>query len=89
MAIGFSSSCSLVLPKRIAVELPPRPALEACPAKPQVSGLVVGGKVELEMQDALALHEWMQEYPICMQSNAVRLEGHIEKLENRLKAVNQ
>lgn len=88
-AILLSSSCSLIFPQKINVILPPRPSFEACPAKPDVEGKIVNGKVEMELSAAMTLRSWISDYQVCEESNHAKALGHIEKLENRLKAVSQ
>ena len=86
-ALSFSG-CSLIWPARVLVEIPPRPALEVCADKPDVEGEVRDGSVILALDDAVRLRDWINAYTICARSNEARLSGHIEKLENRLKALN-
>ncbi len=45
------------------------------------------GKVQIELDAALALRNYIMEFGICSEINALELEAHIEKLENRLKAL--
>lgn len=84
----FVSSCSLVFPAKVAVFIPMRPELEQCMEKPEVSGTMVNGKVQITVDDAVSLRLYMHEYARCQEENIAALNGHIEKLENRLKAVN-
>jgi len=81
------SSCALVTPDRVAVMLPARPTLAVCPEKPAVGGEVRDGKVVMELPDAVKLRDWINAYQICAESNEAALNGHVEKLENRLKAL--
>ena len=74
------------------VPLPSRPALSECPQKPAIDAKVVdvegkGKYVMLSMADALKLRDYIYEFLVCAASNMVELMGHIEKLENRLKAL--
>lgn len=81
------SSCSLISPQKIVITLPERPELAACPEKPVVTGDVVNGEVKILLADAVKLSTWMRDYQICAERNAAKLSGHIEKLENRIKAL--
>lgn len=84
----FVSSCALfVKPVQVKMEIPPRPALAVCSENPHVEGKVADGTVVLSIEDAVKLRDWAQAYEICMKANAAILGGHIEKLENRLKAI--
>ena len=85
-----SSGCSLFgYRKGVVVEIPARPELADCPVKPPLVGQVSpdGKYVALDIQTALALKKYMAELETCSSSNVVILNGHIEKLENRLKAL--
>ena len=73
---------------KVKLELPQRVALEECPVKPDVTGVKIGDKVQITLSDAMLLAAWIAEYPVCMESNVARLQGNIEKLENRINAVN-
>jgi hypothetical protein len=59
----------------------------ACLPKPDVEGRVEGENVIINKRDAEVLKEWIARYQACQESNVARLLGHVEKLENRLKAV--
>jgi hypothetical protein len=87
LATFSSSSCSFILPKKIFVQIPERPQLEECERKPSVQGSIVDGNVVLKREDADRLRDWIASYQTCTQSNEVRLEAHVQKLENRLKAL--
>jgi len=71
------------------VEIPPVPQLAVCPAKPDVEGDVVNGKVMLSLADAQRLQQWIHDYQVCSESNLALMNGYAEKLLNRLKAVSQ
>jgi len=71
----------------VAIDIPPRPTLEVCPPQPVVQGMVKDGTVTLLVADATKLRDWIRAYIVCTQSNQTRALGHIEKLENRLKAL--
>jgi len=71
----------------VAVDIPPRPVLAVCPPKPVVKGSIKNGEVVLPMESAIKLRDWIVAYTVCAESNQARALGHIEKLENRLKAV--
>ena len=87
LAIGLSSSGCALFVSKLKIEIPARPAYEQCPTKPDVSGVVKEGNIVLAIPDAVALRDWISAYQVCSESNRVRADGHIEKLENRLKAV--
>jgi len=72
--------------------IPPRPALAQCPAYPDVRGKVVdvegvGKHVMLTLEDAKRLSAWIHAYLVCSQENQAELLGHLEKLENRIRAL--
>jgi len=77
---------------RVPVPLPPRPDLAECPRVPKIQGHVVdvegkGNHLMMSLADAIALRDWIYEALACDASNMVELMGHIEKLENRIKAI--
>ena len=84
---GVSSGCSLVWPAKIPVDIPARPQLAACPRKPDIEANVVNGQVVLSLEQAQAMSAWARDYQVCAESNQAVLEGHVSKLENRLKAL--
>jgi hypothetical protein len=67
--------------------LPEKPAIETCPPKVVVEGHIVGDTITLSLADAQRLRDWINTYIVCSESNQAKYKGHIEKLENRLKAV--
>jgi hypothetical protein len=68
----------------VKVDLPPRPAI--CDLQgPALNGRVQGDSVVLDKATALRLRDYIVELKVCV----VERDGHIEKLENRLKAVGQ
>jgi len=67
--------------------LPERPAIEVCPTKVIVEGKIVDETIVLALSDAQRLRDWINAYIVCSESNQAKYNGHIEKLENRLKAV--
>ena len=72
----------------VAVEIPARPALEACPEKPDLTGKVTDhNTVEVTFDTALRIREYISALQACQRANEVKLSGHIEKLENRLRAL--
>ena len=88
------NGCALFQPAPIVpvkISLPARPELELCAAKPDVSGtveLINGQKVVIvPLQDAIALSNWSNSVVACELSNQLRLLGHIEKLENRIRGI--
>jgi hypothetical protein len=85
-----SSGCALwpVATKPI-VAVPAAPALTECPALPDVEGDVKDNTVVLPLNKAVELQQWIHQYIACTQANSVLLQGYIEKLQNRLKAVSQ
>jgi len=94
MVLSLSlAGCSILSPYvSVPVGIPPRPALLACPEFPDVRGKVVdvegqGKHVMLTLEDARRLSAWMRAYLVCSQENQAELLGHLEKLENRIKAL--
>ena len=86
--ISSGSSCSLLTTTpKVVVDIPTRPVLVACPAKPVIEGDIINGKVVMSMEDAKALSDWTRQIVQCQQDHEIILNGHIEKLENRLKAL--
>lgn len=67
--------------------MPSRPDYEQCPEKPDVQGKINGSTVLMALPDAVRLRDWIAAYQVCAESNRARADGHIEKLENRLKAI--
>src|SRR3990167_6728972 len=80
-----------LLGRSVPVDIPDRPKLAQCPAKPETEGVIekVNGNlmVVMPLEAAKKLQTWTRLYPICAATNLIILEGHIEKLENRLKAL--
>lgn len=95
LAIALSSSLScapLTLLKQPALVLPARPTLVECPKSSGVEGTVrrsPGGLTEvvLTIEEAKRLREFLTSLQSCGATNEILLRGHIEKLENRLKAL--
>ena len=87
LLISFVSSCSAVAIPKVQIVIPDRPLLLECPEKPFVEGEVIADTVVLPFDQAEALKKWIDGTSICKDSNILMLKGHIEKLENRLKAV--
>jgi hypothetical protein len=70
------------------VVLPPRPRLEGLPDDPGVNGVVTERRtIELTISDAIILKRYIESLRYTNQINVIILEGHIEKLENRIKAL--
>ena len=65
MGTFLSSSCSLVFPAKVAIDIPPRPTLEACPPKPAVQGTIKDGQVVMELDAAATLRDWIAAYMVC------------------------
>ena len=92
--VSSSEGCARLgwlLGKSIPVDIPDRPKLAQCPVKPEIEGTVerVNGNlvVVMPLESAKTLQAWTRIYPVCMTTNVVILDGHVEKLENRLKAL--
>jgi hypothetical protein len=86
--ISFAFSCSLLnAPPQVVISIPQRPVLGDCPAKPVIEGNIINGKVVLEMTDAQQLSDWTRQIVKCQRDHEIILNGHIDKLENRLKAL--
>ena len=92
IAIVFlSGGCALRNPLvTIPIEIPARPTLQVCPELPDIKGRIVDLEdtktLLLTLEDAFRLRDFIHTYMTCAESNEVELLGHIEKLENRLKA---
>lgn len=85
--ISLGSSCALLQPPMMVVlVIPDRPILHVCPEFVVVEGDIVGDRISLTLVDAQKLRTWIHSYLACAKTNTVILDGHIEKLENRLKA---
>lgn len=84
--ISFASSCGWGFVKVADFVIPARPHLEACPEMPHPTGDVRGDTVIIALKDAQALRTWAYEYPVCAETHQALLLGHVEKLENRLRA---
>lgn len=88
----LSSSCTpvYVAPPSIPVNvvLPPRPVLEKCPEDPGVQGVVTEKRtVEIPVNDAIKLKAYIAGLIFCEKANVILLNSHIEKLENRIRAL--
>ena len=85
--------CSLIAPFVVPkIDIPPAPTLQVCPERPELQGKIVeledGSQgVLLTMETARALSAYLSLYRFCAETNVLELEGYIEKLVNRLKAV--
>jgi hypothetical protein len=88
----FVSSCAWIPSTAVTIALPPEPQIVECPAPPNVEAHIVESNgvksVIMPYTKAEEIRNWMHDYPKCMQSNEVLLKAHIQKLENRIKAVN-
>lgn len=85
ISLGFNSC---VLPQQsVVIYLPEQPILKECPTLVVVEGDVVQDTIILTLDNAQKLRTWIHSYMACVESNRVILNGHIEKLENRLKAI--
>ena len=63
--------------------------MEVCQGKSGISGVVTDhGTIELTLDEARRLKAWFMDVESCHKINELLLQGHIEKLENRLKAFN-
>lgn len=76
------------------VPLPARPVLSECPQNPHVKADIVdvegkGKYAMLSLVDAIALRDFIYAALSCDAGNMVELMGHIEKLENRIKALSE
>lgn len=71
-----------------SVVIPVRPDLEEGPTDPGVQGTVTERRtIEIPVQDAIKLKQYIQALIYNAKVNVIILQGHIEKLENRLKAL--
>jgi hypothetical protein len=81
------SGCVGVAPLLLDIRLPERPALQTCISEAGVEGRIVNNEVVLSLDDARRLKDHISALAACGAINAILLEGHIEKLENRLRAL--
>lgn len=88
LSLSFSS-CATVTPNKPVVVIPDAPVLSECPTLPDIQADIIGGKVTLTLEQAQVLRQWIHNYITCQESNRVLLQGYVEKLVNRLKAVSQ
>lgn len=93
VALLFAACAPAVAPVApVRVEIPSRPVLADCPAPPSPTGTVVrlddgALGVVIPIDDAKRLAAWMRSAPGCWTSREIQLEGYVEKIENRLRAV--
>lgn len=89
LVVTLNSSCAYVVAKPTPIDIPAKPVLAVCPAKPDITGKVSndGKSVVISLPDAISLRNWMRDYPVCAEKNTIDQQGYIEKLINRLKAV--
>src|SRR2546427_5253831 len=85
LAILSSFSCALITVKPV-VDIPPRPELLVCEEMPATGATVQGDTVVMPLEDAIKLRDAIGALKACGEENVFILNGHIEKLENRLKA---
>lgn len=85
-----SSSCSLISTKPVPIEIPVAPQYAVCPIKPEIAGDVTpdGLNVVLPIDQAVALRNWIRDYVVCVEKNNIDRDAYIQKLINRIKAVN-
>lgn len=73
----------------VKIDIPARPTLSVCESKPDIFGTVVqtpaGLAVQVPMDEAKKIRDWMGSVETCYQVREVHLLGHVEKLENRLR----
>ncbi len=78
-------------PSAVRIEIPTRPALPACPPQPHPAATVADVQgalvVQLSLEAAKTLQTWGRQAPACWAGRETLLNSHIEKLENRLRAV--
>jgi len=79
----------LVWPAKVPVSIPPAPQVLACPEEPVIEGDLRGDEVVLKLTDAQALRTWIDKFKVCTGTNQAILQGYVEKLVNRLKAVGE
>ncbi len=78
---------------RPVVSLPPGPALPVCPDRPAAPGVVVQREedgplfVMFPLEVLEQLSAWIPAERACRAEREALLEGHVEKLENRLRAL--
>lgn len=74
-------------PAAVVIYVPDRPPIDKCPEKVIIEGDIVGSTIVLKLADAEKLRSWINNYMACSEKARVVLNGHIEKLENRLRAI--
>lgn len=78
--------CAPIASLPVEFTIPSRPVLETCPADPGVQGVVTEKRtVEMSVQDAIKLKLYIQGLLVCEKVNRILTDGHIDKLENRLR----
>jgi hypothetical protein len=87
--LNFNVGCVAVNVKP-QIEIPERPALPIPAERPEIQGVVVDGKngekaILLKLEDAIRLRD----YILQLEESILLLDGYIEKLINRLKAVSE
>src|SRR3990167_600997 len=88
----FVSSCATIgIPLAAPIDIPARPVLAVCPELPVIEGILIeqGGEtaILLPLVEAEKLRTFIHTFIECSVINQIELLGHIEKLENRLKAL--
>ena len=71
------------------MDIPARPVLQVCPEVPTIEGTVTGNVLTLTLPDAERLRDYIHSYRLCSETNSVLLKAHLDKLENRLKALQE
>lgn len=97
LALGVSLALSACVtrpwsaPPPVAIDIPARPILPSCAPAPHPTGTIIqteaGLAVALSMPDAQAVSGYLREAPGCFERREILLDGHAQKLENRLRAV--
>jgi len=89
---GLSGCAAVAAAPTVRIDVPARPVLPACPEPPRPAGTITrsesgGLGVLLTIGDADSLRTFLREAPACWTIRELLLDGHITKLENRLRAV--
>lgn len=87
--LGLSFSCTVAKPVKVSLVLPKRPSVAACFPPIDMGGKLDGGFLMLPLEDAIKLRSWIAGGILCHEKSVAELDGHIEKLENRLKALSE
>jgi hypothetical protein len=88
-ALIFSSSGCVTAVVHPKVDVPERPALSLPAERPSISGSVIeqSGQIVVVLPFDAAIQ--LRDYILKLEESIIILQGHLEKLENRLKALGE